>query len=248
MRESRNLRRAGLTLLAAAVVAVLVVAPAIGGLGVISPKQVQRQYLKKKAAGRIYLTKKEAESRFLTKAEADGRFAPKGEAYSRSESDALYLRPEGTIELTAGPSEWVYAGGFGPEPTLSHFSDATALESTDETLSSMLVSPTLPTFLYGRETRLAGVEVCYDAAPNAVLGTVFLSLLEESNGIGAPPPIEELVTDATARTDSACRTYRPQSPVPIGRDKILSLVMLINFNSKSPAKFLIGRTSFTLLP
>jgi hypothetical protein len=248
MRGKLNGRRGALIVIGALALAAVVVSPAIGLRGALTPLQAKKFFLKKKAAERIYLSKAAAESRFLSKAEADARFAPKGESYSRSESDALYLRPEGTIEVTTGPSNWVLGPDFlGPLPTVTHFADVTQLQSTGEGVTFAQVAPTLPTVLYGRETRVVAAELCYDASSEAELQFATMQLVEHSTEVGAEPPVEEIAIDSTKRTDNTCRTYRPPSPVAIGRDKVLSLVVAINY-TKAGAKFMIGRTSFVLLP
>jgi hypothetical protein len=248
MRGKLKVERTALIVIGALALAGLVVSPAIGLRGALTPLQAKKFFLKKKAAERIYLSKGAAESRFLSKADADARFAPKGEAYSRSESDALYLRPEGTIEVTVGPSEWDYTGGLGPAPTLTRFIDSTRVDSSLAAISGISVSPQAPTVLYGRETKVIAAEVCYDAAPNAQLQYATMQLVEQSTEVAATPPTEVIAIDSTARTDNTCRTYRPQSPVPIGRDKTLALNLLINFTTDASASFRIGRTSFVLLP
>lgn len=248
MRGKLKVQRTALIVIGALALVGLVVSPAIGLRGALSPLQAKKFFLKKKAAERIYLSKADADSRFLSKAEAYARFAPKREAYSRSESDALYLRPEGTIEVTAGPSNWVLGPDFlGPLPDVTHFTDSTQFQSTGEGVAFAQVAPALPTVLYGRESKVVAAEVCYDASPEAELQFFSMQLIEHSTEVGATPPIEEIAVDSTKRTDNTCRTYRPPSPVPIGRDKVLSLTVAIN-STKAGAKFLIGRTSFVLLP
>lgn len=248
MRGKLNGRRAALIVIGGLALAAVVVSPAIGLRGALSPLQAKKFFLKKKAAQRIYLSKADAASRYLSKAEADARYAPKGEAYSRSESDALYLRPEGTIELTVGPTDWAFTGGLGPAPTLTRSIDATRVESTVEAISGISVSPQAPTVLYGRETSVVAAEVCYDASSNAQLQYATMQLIEQSTEMAATPPVEVVVIDSTARTDNTCRTYRPQNPVPIGRHKTLALNLLINFTTNASASFRAGRASFTLLP
>jgi hypothetical protein len=248
MRGRLRAQRTALIVIGALALAGLVISPAIGLRGALSPLQAKKFFLKKKAAARIYLSKADAASRFLTKADAEARFAPQGEAYSRSESDALYLRPEGAIELTAGPSDWVYSGGFGPAPTFTHSLDATRVESSTEAVLTVKLSPVMPAVLYGREVKVIAVEVCYDASSAAQLHYVSMQLVEQSTEVGKTPPTEQVATDSVVRTDNACRTYRSPSPVPIGRDKVLSLSLLIGYSTKAPASFLIGRTTFSLLP
>ena len=178
------------------------------------------------------------------------RFAPKGEAYSRSESDALYLRPEGTIEVTAGPVRLGLLGRLRarrrPSPTSSTRpgSNRARKRSRDRRSSRRRCRPSST----GGKSRSSPPRSATTPPPTPSSSTPRCSWSNSRRKSGATPPTEEIATDSTARTDNACRTYRSPSPVPIGRDKVLSLSVLIDFSTKASASFLIGRTSFVLLP
>jgi hypothetical protein len=85
---------------------------------------------------------------------------------------------------------------------------------------------TVPSVLQGQATRVDSVVFCYVAAPTATLDAVIVDKTTSVNGTGADT---QLVNDDTDRTDTACRTYAPASPVPIGPNDMLSFAVKGNF-------------------
>jgi hypothetical protein len=228
-----SIERLALLLLATVALVGFVVSPALGGPGFLTTKKANKVFLKKRVAN----------TRFLTKNEAGTLF------YSRGEADSRFLRPEGEIRINAGPTNWVVGAAFeGPAPTATYFADAVRLRSTAEAAAFAQLAPEIPVNLYGRPVKIVGAELCYDAGANAELEAVILDMVSESNGIGEPPPITEVVRDQTSRTDNACRSYRAPSPVPLDPNGHLLLAVLVHYPTSSVSDFLIGRTTFLLQP
>jgi hypothetical protein len=244
-----NIERLALVLIAAVALAGFVVSPALGGPGFLTQKEANKLYLKKKAASRLYLASADAESRFLSRSDADTRFAPRGEAYSRAEADARFLRREGATRITATPSLWRSAPIFGgPEPTVDLFADGFKLTTAEQGVTSAYLTPQLPTTLYGKATKLLGVEYCYSAGANAKLAGTFLELLSQTSGPDVPPGTTKVAEDTTTRTDSTCRTIAAASPVPLGVGDIAVFSAVIEFPTKSSNSIMLGRASFILEP
>ncbi len=251
MRRRINFERLALVLIAAVALAGFVVSPALGGPGFLTKKKADKLYLKKKAADARFLAKSAAGglatkseiSGLLSSAAADGRF------YSRTEADARFMRREGATRVTATPSLWQSAPIFGgPEPTVVRFVDGFRLTTSEEGVSSAYLTPELPTALYGRAMKLAGVEYCYSAGANAKLGGTFLELFSQTSGPDVPPVTTQVATDLTTRTDSTCRTITAPSPVPLGVGDITVLTVIVEFPTKSSNSITLGRATFILEP
>ena len=68
-----------------------------------------------------------------------------------------------------------------------------------------------PTSVYGRATRLKGVQVCYDATGAGVSLNLVLLTLYNTSPAGSSSIVNS-VQDATVRTDKACRKYLFTTP------------------------------------
>jgi hypothetical protein len=241
-----------LGLLAVVAAVGFVVSPALGGPGFLTQQKASKLFLKKGAANRRFVTKDRAAS-FATKAELNGLL---GEAeagarfYSRGESDARFLRPEGAIRITAGPTDWTVGANIVGEqkPTATYFADAAKLTSATQVMASAMIMPDLPNSLYGRQTKLVGAEYCYAAQANAKLLTVYLDLLSQTTGPAQPPGITDVAKDTLARTDSACRTLTATSPVAIGPADFPVMTVLIEYPTNSSQSISLGRATFVLSP
>jgi hypothetical protein len=248
-----NLERLALVVIAAVALAGFVVSPAFGGPGFLTKKKADKLYLKKNAA-KALLSKGEASGLYLSKAEADGRFYSRSEAdartYSKGEADGRFLRPEGAIRIASGPTNWVLGPTFfeEPDPKVTYFADATRLRSSAAVTAAAQMMPDLPATLYGRATKIAGAELCYDASSTARLASVILEAFTESDGISAPVLTTSIVEDNTLRTDNNCRTYTASTPVALGPGDYVALVAVVNYSTASQSDFLLGRATFLLQP
>jgi hypothetical protein len=212
---------------AAAVVGALAVSPALGG----------PRFLTLSKARKVFISKKGANARFL----------------DQGKGDARYLQPQGEIRISAGPSGWILGPvltGSADAVKLDEFADSVRVTGNGSpTERELLLDPALPGSLYGRQTKLAGVELCYNAGPLARLADADLGLVAETDGASTPPAtLNDVVNDTTERTDGACRTFTAPQPVPIGADEHVVFALLLHFTGGVTGNFFIGRTTFLLQP
>jgi hypothetical protein len=233
--------RIAIVVVAGAAGGALLISSAAGGPPFLTKKQAAKLYLKKSVANRRFLTAKSAGALFYSRGEADARYYTKGEADSR------YLRPAGEIRINAGPSSWVLGPAVeGTPPATTYFADAVRLRASEDGIATAEVTPTLPVALYGRQVRIVGAELCYDAQPEAVLSDVFFGIVTEVDGIGEPSPLTDLAADPTDRTDNACRRYDAPSPVTIGPADQVALVIRVDYPEAAGGTLLVGRSTFIL--
>jgi len=219
---------------AAAVLGALAVSPALGG----------PHFLTLGRAKQVFITKQAARRRFLTRAAGDARFLDQGEG------DARYLQPQGPIRVSAGPSDWVLGRVLDGTVTTGEFADSVKLTSGAATASAAaILTPELPSAVYGRQTSLSGVELCYNASASARITDVDLGLVTETAGASEPiPSLTDVVNDNATRTDGACRTYSPPQPVAIGPSDHVVLSLILDYPTSSPSSVFLGRTTFLLQP
>jgi hypothetical protein len=109
----------------------------------------------------------------------------------------------GDIYINAGSSGWVAENGLG---TVSHSANASRLFTNSGSDVYYMISPSLPSGLYNKETVIKGVKLCYAATFSAAMTGVVLS---QYAGDGT---LVNGVSDYTPRSDKACRVYTITNP------------------------------------
>jgi hypothetical protein len=146
----------------------------------------------------------------------------------------------GLIMVSSSPGDWK---PFSSNDNLSYsyFSSSTYVTKATSGSNFLSLHPSLPTVLFGRSLELVGVEFCYTAQANAYVSYVEINKMDSSSGTGSR---EMLFSDATDRTDSACRYYVLSSP------ELLTANDAVNFFVQgvwvTSTNLNLGRTTFVL--
>ena len=88
----------------------------------------------------------------------------------------------------------------------------------------------MPSIVQGRPVQLDNVVLCYAADSTATLDQVEVPKITNATGTSS---VAYPVFDSTNRTDAACRTYAPASPVTVGPDDSLEFVVEAQFTGAS---------------
>ncbi len=180
---------------------------------------------------------------------ADGGYHP--DSYITRAEMAVMLQNQaevppstGDIYINAGLEGWDVNGNFVSTGYVGYFDTVTRLRATSAGTNIYQLTPDLPGALYGYETLLHGVKLCYDAsATGAYISSV---QLKHFSG-GANPSLYHNVIDTTDRSDKICREYVMTIDGSVwGTDHVVVLVT-VSFPSSSDYVD-ISATTFTLRP
>jgi hypothetical protein len=157
--------------------------------------------------------------------------------------DARYVRNAGVIAIPVMDG-WIM-GDSGITTTRggtsTHFSGAPTDGSNQPTLTLV---PTVPAALYGKKTRLVGVELCANFDPaNIELDNLTLSV--ESSTEPSSSAGNNVVDDGTTRNDSVCRMYRG-TPLVLEENSYVTLKLRVQYSGA--ADWHIQRTTFFMSP
>lgn len=172
-----------------------------------------------------------------------GQSVTRGEMAVFMQSSADVPPATGLITVHAGNGNW---RPFSSTDDLkfSYFSNALQIAKPGVGSSFVAIHPDLPTTLYGRSLQLVGVELCYAASADAFVTYVELNVTTSSAGAGTRLLV---LSDATDRTDSACRYYVPASPVGLSAEHGANFYLQGTWTvANSPLS--LSRTTFVLQP
>lgn len=130
----------------------------------------------------------------------------------------------GTFYFNAGPSQWQKHFFSSTTGIIELYTIRARLRSSAAGVRQeyFVLNPSIPAAIYGRQTYLDGVKICYDA--NETLGTLkSVELAHYANG--AAPTLFNNVIDSVSRSDQTCRIYSMASGSAVyGSDVIFLLV------------------------
>jgi hypothetical protein len=175
-------------------------------------------------------------------------FSPNTAATRATVAQWLYKQSQipptqGLIYISAGNNTW-QKGYFSESTYFDNFPTNLVISKPDTGNGLLFLEPTLPLSLYGRSLKLLGVEFCYDASTDVQLYFAYLSILSSTTGIGQST---EKFSDATIRTDNACRYYALPAPYTLtNNDSVVFNLYLHWMTAGYP--FYISRTTFVLKP
>jgi len=178
----------------------------------------------------------------------DGTYRPENNI-TRAEMAVMLKRQAdvppstGLILVTPGNGDWLkhystYDISFDSTTNGTGVSKATAGDAW------ISIQPSIPTVLYGRNLQLVGVEFCYTGDANTYLSYVELDTFTSTAG---EFNATDRNTDATVRTDSACRYYVLPSPVTLTAEDGVNFLIGVHWNAGG-TYFYLARTTFVLQP
>jgi hypothetical protein len=173
-------------------------------------------------------------------------FSPTNAATRATVAQWLYKQVQipptkGQIIITPGNSAWEKFM-YGDSLYFSNYSTYTTMTSPIVGFTYATIQPSIPTALYGRRLQLVGVEFCYTASATAILDSVEVNTFTASTGAGSRTT---RFSDATERTDSACRYYVLPTPVTLTPDDGVNFFIHVMW-TVSYAEFQLARTTFVL--
>ncbi|MGH2661233.1 MAG: hypothetical protein ACRDH8_00215 [Actinomycetota bacterium] len=152
-----------------------------------------------------------------------------------------FVQNQGDILVGVGHHDWV-AEGPGAGFT-DHRSLRAQLERGAAGDARFGVSGDAPTALYGKRLALKGVEYCYNVRLNATIDQAELFVQTHSVGTHNLSPV---ATDPTNRTDEACRTLFPPSPVTLTENDYVSFALDVAYSAAGRVD--VSRVTFILTP
>jgi hypothetical protein len=156
-----------------------------------------------------------------------------------------YVKNAGTTFIQEGWTGW--QPFFSTDPiTVTRYTNAEGMAATTTGGFSFRIDPAIPASLYGHEMSLTGVQLCYGASTAATITDVWLQVSTFTTGSPGTTPTA-LQHDTTHRTDSACRTYSPASPVAVNSTQSFSIYLQANWTAAGSTLYL-GRVTAILQP
>jgi hypothetical protein len=226
-----NRRWVALALLAGLALGAVTITPALGG-GLFTKQKAKGLFYTKAASDSRFLTPGSADARYLTPGSADGRYLTPASA------DGRYLPRSASTQIQVGTD----AFESSLPGVIFRFTGSTQLRATPPASALFNAPLTVPSVLQGQPTRLDSVVLCYAASATATIDTV---TVDKATSVNGPGTDSQLVTDDTDRSDTACRTYAPASPAPIGPNDMLTFVVKGNFTG-SPNFITVTRLTVNL--
>lgn len=176
---------------------------------------------------------------------ASGATFKPNNATTRAQS-ALWLQKASQIPPTTG--KILISAGFGDwrpfssteNISFSYFSSETQASKATAGSNFLSIHPSIPTVLYGRSLQFLGVEFCYAASTSVALSYVEINTYTHTAGAGSR---NLRFSDATARTDSACRYYVLPTPVTLTAEDGANFFIQGNWTVANTSLSL-GRTTF----
>jgi hypothetical protein len=145
----------------------------------------------------------------------------------------------GQTLVTVPGANWFKFNDSDPT-TFSNFSSFTAWTRTSAGTSFLAAAPDLTAVMNGRGLLLKGVQFCYTASTSATLTYAELNTTSSTTGAGNR---QLRLSDATDRTDSACRVYALPTPIAITPSDGVNFFAQVSWVDQF-AQFNIGRATF----
>ena len=157
-----------------------------------------------------------------------------------------FLQNSGQILITAPNITWQQFSSTDSD-VFVYYSNSTNIHSTAASFGGLVEnSVSTPTALFGMQTSLVGVQLCYQASATAYISYVEVNVPNADVGSGVPSQ-NQVFSDSTTRTDSTCRVYKPALPVSLGSNSAVNIYL--QFNLTQPAASLtLANTTFIFAP
>lgn len=149
----------------------------------------------------------------------------------------------GLITISDGFGNWKPLTSSDPL-TFSNFSNETQVSRTTAGASYLSLQPSIPTVLYGRSLQFRGVELCYRANLSAAITYVEINTFTHTTGLNGR---SVRFSDATIRSDEACRYYVLPQPVTLTAEDGVNIFIKASWDPNLPVLGL-GRTTFVFAP
>jgi hypothetical protein len=128
---------------------------------------------------------------------------------------------------------------------VTRFIDTTGFSRTSTGSDFLRIDATLPAALYGKALAFAGFQMCYGTnTGNSITEVDVEEDVQTSSGSGGSSSV---ASDSTTRTDAACRTYSPASPIPLTSSNQFGLFVIGNWTTANTDLFM-GRVTAILQP
>lgn len=146
----------------------------------------------------------------------------------------------GDIYINTGPSGWVEE--YVSLAELRHRAGYVEFATSESTDSYFMISPSLPSSLYGRKIFAKGVQLCYEAGDAQMTHVILSQYAGDGNLIN-------IISDSTVRIDKTCRSYMFTNPTEFwGGDQFTLEVAFHTLFVGTPGELLIYSTTFILSP
>jgi hypothetical protein len=155
-----------------------------------------------------------------------------------------YVQNSGNIYVSIGYENWVPRSTADPL-NITYYSDTAGFERTAIGGSYFTIGAMLPTSLYGKALAFSGFQMCYSTNTGNSISNVFVYQITQTAAGNAGSAA--VVTDATSRTDDACRTYSLSSPITMTSSDEFMLYVLGNWTTANTELWL-GRVTAILQP
>jgi hypothetical protein len=155
-----------------------------------------------------------------------------------------YVKNSGDIYYQVPFATW--APRLSTDPfTITRYSDAIGFDRGTIGSSSLVLGAGIPTSLYGKALALVGFQMCYSTnTGNAITSVYVYKLTQTTAGNGGSAVV---TSDSTTRSDDACRTYSPASPVTLTSADQFQIYLGVNWTS-SGTEIWLGRVTAILRP
>ncbi|HKU56429.1 MAG TPA: hypothetical protein VJP41_05345 [Gaiellaceae bacterium] len=154
-----------------------------------------------------------------------------------------YVQNGGNIYVQLGFTNWVPWLSTDPL-SATHYSDTTGYLRSSTGASWIEIDAPIPTSLYGKALAFVGFQFCYVTNGNSLTDVLVYQDTQTTQGFGGDSVV---ASDATTRTDSACRTYTPSSPIAMTSADQFSLWVDGNWATASSYIY-FGRVTAILQP
>ncbi|RJP50549.1 MAG: S-layer homology domain-containing protein [Anaerolineaceae bacterium] len=170
-------------------------------------------------------------------------FTTRGQAAQWIQKSVNIPPANGLILISAGYGDWQ---SFNSTDNVSTeiYSSGIYFKKTTTGSNFLSLHPSIPTVFYGRSLKLVAVELCYTASANVVLSYIEINTYTHTNSPGSR--ILQF-SDATDRTDSACRYYALPTAVRLTPEDGANIFIQGVWNAAN-SPLIVGRTTFVLAP
>jgi hypothetical protein len=121
-----------------------------------------------------------------------------------------YVQNSGNIYVQVPYASWRPRSSTDPL-NITYYSDTAGFNRTATGGSDLTIGAAIPTSLYGKALAFVGFQMCYGTNPgNSISSVSVYKVTQTAAGSGGETVV---ASDSTSRTDDACRTYSPASPI-----------------------------------
>ena len=155
-----------------------------------------------------------------------------------------YVQNSGNIYVQLPYSSWVPRSSTDPL-NITRYSDAIGFNRTATGFSDLTIGAAIPTSLYGKALAFAGFQMCYSTnTGNSISSVSVYQVTQTAAGNGGSSVV---ASDGTSRTDDACRTYAPASPITMTSADQFQIYLGVNWTTAG-TEIWLGRVTAILQP